>query len=558
MPITSPLAPLSSRICLNIFWRWRWLTVLAACLVAGGSLSVYLGQDSNWDLKNYHIYNPWALLDRRGDIDLFAAGIQSYFNPVLDLPYYLLAFEWLPQWPRVVAFVAGLPYGLLVCLTLHLANTVLSDLALTAPYRAVAIMLTVAFGVTGAATLPQVGTTFNEIQVASLVVGGLALLLYGLRKGAPTPDGRFAFLGGLLFGLAAGLKLTASIYAPAAVLALFAAATHKPRAIRAIAVFSIAWMIGCALTLGWWGYRMYTSTGNPVFPMLEGIFGSQGLGTGTWLDNKFKPSSFTQALLFPFFWIDSTVPTVAEPLFSDPRFALALFALFGFAALLVLSRMGRPAFQPGEVRRHVMPNTGLFVLVFVATSYVIWLKMFSILRYAVPIEVLLGLVIAIVTSVVCRRFLQLELSQKALVFFLAALLVGTAAKTQYPRWGRAAYGVTVLQVQPVALAPNTLLVLIGSPQAFVLPSISRQNPSVQFVGTTDDLLSARGFGLWNKVMRRIADFSGGMYVMVRADQIERLEMLPKLNLSADKNDCKSVVSSIDSDFRICLLRRVGP
>ena len=63
-----------------------------SCLV-----SLYLGQDNNFDLKNYHIYNAWAVLTDRWSQDIFAAGPQTYFSPLLDIPYYLVARELFPS-----------------------------------------------------------------------------------------------------------------------------------------------------------------------------------------------------------------------------------------------------------------------------------------------------------------------------------------------------------------------------------------------------------------------------------------------------------------------------
>ncbi len=39
--------------------------LLVLCLIVGGTVSVLLGQDANWDLKNYHLYNPFAFLNDR-------------------------------------------------------------------------------------------------------------------------------------------------------------------------------------------------------------------------------------------------------------------------------------------------------------------------------------------------------------------------------------------------------------------------------------------------------------------------------------------------------------
>jgi len=44
--------------------------------LAFGLYAVKLGQDTNWDLLNYHLYNPFAYLNDRLSLDLALAGLQ--------------------------------------------------------------------------------------------------------------------------------------------------------------------------------------------------------------------------------------------------------------------------------------------------------------------------------------------------------------------------------------------------------------------------------------------------------------------------------------------------
>lgn len=529
-----------------------WFALLALCLVTGGFISVWLGQDANWDLKNYHIYNPWAFLHGRFSIDLFAAGLQTYFNPLLDLPYYFFAFEWLPDQPRAVAFLMGLPYGLLIFCLLYSTHIVLADLKIGPLYRIPVTILLAAFGASGAATVPQVGTTFNEVYIGALIIAGVAVLLSGLKQSAPSFNQRTIFWGGLIFGLAAGLKLTAGLYAPAAVIALMLVAGQGRHAIAAAVVFSLAWGLGFAITYGWWAYQLYSLTGNPMFPLFEGIFGTSWLGTGSWMDNQFKAKTLSLALLYPFFWIDASTRTVAEPVFSDPRYAIALLAFVFLGTMLVLRRLGQPLSLQNTANAR-MPKTSVFVLVFIAIAYAIWLKMFSILRYAVSIEVMLGLAIGIIL-IIGARLLHVMISERALMICAAVLLAVVAVKTKYPEWGRAQYGDTMLKVQPVALAPGSMIILLGSPNAYVLPDIARQNPGVQFVGITDDLLSARKFDMWKKVTQKVAAFPGQKYALVRAEEARRFAHLAELQLGVDENLCQSFATNIDGYFKVCALR----
>ncbi len=530
--------------------------LLFFCLAGSGFLSVWLGQDANWDLKNYHIYNPWALLHNRSDIDLFAAGIQTYFNPILDLPYYFLAVDLLGSMPRTVAFMMGLPYGLLIFFLFKSAHLVLVDLQVTTRYQNMVATLLVAFGVSGAATAPQIGTTFNEIQVAAIIIAGVMVLLSGLRGIEQPFNLRTAFWGGMLFGLAAGLKLTAGIYAPAAAIALFFAIEQKRKAIFAMAIFSMAWALGFGIMYGWWAFHLYVSTGNPMFPMFENVFHTTWMGAGVGMDNRFKPHTLSQAVLYPFFWIGSTTVTVAEPIFSDPRFAVALASFLVLTSVLLLARSGQRVYPLDNVAHLKIPKTSLFILVFTAVAYVVWLSMFSILRYAVSIEALLGLSIGI-NLIICTRYLHIKISEKILVIFLCFLLLGVSANTKYPQWGRTNYGDSVLRIQPVALEPDSLIIVLGSPQAYVLPDLAKQTRNVQFVGITDDLLSARKFDLWKKVSQKIDLFSGVMYAMVLTDATHRLRLLPEIGLSVDEKSCQLFATNIDSSFSICRLYRHG-
>ena len=82
-----------------------WSGVLAACMLVAGLASLALGQDANWDLQNYHYYNPWAWWNGRiFDWDVAAAQIQTYHNPVLDFPFLAMVtlawkFVTLPKMP---------------------------------------------------------------------------------------------------------------------------------------------------------------------------------------------------------------------------------------------------------------------------------------------------------------------------------------------------------------------------------------------------------------------------------------------------------------------------
>ena len=80
-----------------------WSLIFAFCFIASGLRSLSLGKDANWDLRNYHWYNAWSVLNGRLGFDLAPAQLQTYHNPLADLPFYGLASAF-PESPRLVAF----------------------------------------------------------------------------------------------------------------------------------------------------------------------------------------------------------------------------------------------------------------------------------------------------------------------------------------------------------------------------------------------------------------------------------------------------------------------
>ena len=63
--------------------RWLPVAFLAATSVAIVVWALSRGQDTNWDLQNYHQYAPWAIVHGAYSRDVLAGNWQSYFNPAI-------------------------------------------------------------------------------------------------------------------------------------------------------------------------------------------------------------------------------------------------------------------------------------------------------------------------------------------------------------------------------------------------------------------------------------------------------------------------------------------
>src|SRR4051794_7126671 len=85
--------------------RSRWLAptelaFLGAIILAWAAFVIVLGKDMSWDFRNYHFYIPYAFIHGRMGFDVAVAHQATYYNPLLDLPFYLLAMH-APSWLAV-------------------------------------------------------------------------------------------------------------------------------------------------------------------------------------------------------------------------------------------------------------------------------------------------------------------------------------------------------------------------------------------------------------------------------------------------------------------------
>ena len=87
-----------------------------------GVAALQLGQDANWDLRNYHWYNAYALLDGRHGYDLLPSQTPFFYNPLLDVPVFLLGRLLSGQ---QLGFFLGVVQGLNFCLLFMIAHAVL-------------------------------------------------------------------------------------------------------------------------------------------------------------------------------------------------------------------------------------------------------------------------------------------------------------------------------------------------------------------------------------------------------------------------------------------------
>lgn len=433
-----------------------------------GLMSLLLGQDDNWDLRNYHLYNAYALLNGRIGFDLSPGQWQSYFNPTLDLLYYGLNRA-LPA--PLAGFVMGALHGLNFVLVLAIARLLLPSPAPADRYR-LPLLLALA-GTLGAGFLSELGNSMGDNMTALLVLGSLYLVLrHWPRDGAWERAGLgWLALSGLVMGLGAGLKLTNATFALALCVALLTTGGRWWQRLRLSLVYGVAVLAGLAVSAGHWFFRMWRMFGNPLFPQMNDVFRSPlALPLGV-ADTAHLPHNLAEALLWPFiFTLDGhRVSELAMRQLVWPVVYL-LFVALAVRLLAVRLRGGAAAALDGRAR---------FVLVFFALGYLGWLKLFGIYRYLVPLELLAPLAVWLLLQQLCRPALARRAG--AWVLTLCAIVV-----FPFATWGHSGWKADGFSADDPGLAdPSSSLVYTAHgdpPMGWMASLLPPQVPVVALAG----------------------------------------------------------------------------
>ena len=431
-----------------------------------------VGGDSSWDTRNYHLYDPFALITGKWKIDIAAAQMQSYFSPATDIPYYFLS-RTIASTP-LLNILLEIPHAAAVSLAFLLSLRLLRAADLVSRLTAAVGTL---IGTTGAATMPYMATAVSDMSGVSLILGGLLVLVPKDRSESLRPI-RF-FVAAALFGAAVGLKLTFICAAGGLCAAVLVLPAAGPSVIlwRFVAI-ACGGVVGGLITGGWWWAFAWHAWENPVFPLFNNIFHSPLLGTNSFRDDAYLPKSFLAAMMMPFLWGGPFrwaiyfQQAVAESHLRDPRFAIALTA-----GAVLLARL---------IRRAPRSDPRIFIVVFFVVSFVIWEIMFSIIRYLSFLELLTGTLIAVCAA----SFVGTRGGRTVVLLGLVAAFGVIEAITIYPTVPRAAPGSRPLEVTLPAVSSDGMVVLLdGSPVAY----LALFEPlSVRFVGANNNLIRPDG------------------------------------------------------------------
>jgi hypothetical protein len=529
--------------------RTALIMFMAVPLLFGG-IALVFGQDSNWDLRNYHWYDAYALVHGRFDQDMGAAQTPTFYNPTLDVPFFLVANV---LSARAFSFLLGVLQGCNFILLYLLAK---ATLRLGEERAQVLVSGLIAFiGVTGGGHLSLVGAVFYDNIVSLLVFAAMAMIVSGsnLLQRGPMPAVLRRVLGaGFLVGCGVGLKLPTQVFAVGVCFGLLFIPGPFIRRFLLSFVCGLGVIAGFAVFGGWWMWELWTHYGNPLFPYFNDVIRSPWALPASYRDDRFIPKTVAQALLLPFrLFVDGTV--AGEIGFRDARLLCAYVVLPATPVMVLIARV-KSASETNNDRPAVDVFAARYLAAAFVLSYCVWLILFDIYRYIIPLEMLAPLV-----AVGCLAFWPLSWQRQ---LSLAIGLLGFMIITTRPGdWGHkpwAPSGKFVdVTVPPITDPATTMVLMTGlAPTAFVIPAFP---PEIPFLRAQSYFVGPGDATRFNEVLhQRVAAHRGKIFLLRPTwDTWTAAEVLPGFALRLQANGCRPVPTNLDAEIELCALERTG-
>ncbi len=511
-----------------------------------GLLSIMLGQDANWDLRNYHFYNPYSFIYNRMDFDALPSQVANFYNPLLYVPFYYAVTLLSPRWVGfLLGWIQGFNFPLLLAITRQLIPAARNGENSLWKQGAICFCVSLT-GMLGAADISELGTMFSDNLLSILILSSLLIILSSMRH--LLDSGRRMHLAivigaGFPAGAAIGFKQPAAIYAIGLCAAFFVLKAPFMRRFFLSFCYGIGVLSGIAATGGYWLYEMWTRFRNPLFPYFNLFFKSPMATIGDYRDTQYLPDNIGEALISPFFFGFAPYE-FSEVGYRDLRIPILYVLLVTLLVKIFIDRVSlRPAQQATGKDPVLKASGGRYVLAFGILSYLTWLKMFAIFRYVLVIELLAPLGIWLILDRMIRS--RTARNWAAAASFLLILVALNPADWGRVSWGKDYFGAKL----PVIEKPqDTLVIMAGTdPNSYLVPLFPK---AVRFVRIQSYFTgpSSHPNGYDRRMATIISGHTGPMYVLYRSyENVGVIASLDAYGLNLERDSCRAIKPHIESN-----------
>jgi len=505
-----------------------------------GIYSIRLGQDINWDLQNYHLYNAYSFLNNRIHFDLAPAGLQTYFNPLIDTIYWHTIYA---LGPKATGFLIGFIQGISIAFIYLIASQMLGG------GRRIYSIFIATTGVLSVGFLSEIGTTLHDSLVGLLILASLWLSILAIEGANEKRLNSLILISaaGFLAGLACGLKLVFCMYALAICLAMFLVPLPFLVRLKFGLIFGFFAFTGLAISGGFWLYKMWVEFGNPIFPQFNNIFQGELANFESARDIRFLPRNLYEKLIYPFIFTNDPL-RVGELRYEQVSW------IFGYVSFLALAVCG--LLQALKVTGNIkLKPSAIFFIAYIFISYVVWLNLFGIYRYLIPIEVLLPLIIFLCID----YFLSPNIPRWTIVILLSFCTFANLRGV--PDWWHSSWSNELYRVERSALKDEpkpAVIFLVGQPLGWLVPALDIDVPFIQLV---PNIYVSPAY--WSKAKKTLSQRSGRQYAVFESFSPQLVSQsnkaLVNLGLVLDESSCSSLVGHLGTQkyiYRLCEVKEL--
>lgn len=531
------------------------LPVYAACTLSVLIANYLLGKDMAWDMLNYHLYAGFSAVNDRFSQDYFAAGAPSYFNPYAYLPFYALVRTGLPA--LAISSLLAAVHSIMLWLTYELALAVCPFADRRSKFAFCICAVALAFA--NPILIQEIGSSFADITTAELVVFGWLLLAGAVRA----PRTARVACAALLLGAATALKLTNSVHAIAAIVMLpFLPLPLRDR-IRHGAGYLTCLGLGFALVAAPWSYRLERTFGNPLFPLMNGIFRSPEFTTEPLRHFRYIPANLAEAMWRPFAMVDPVRLVHEELSAPDLRYAVLAVLIGWLSGHWLWKRFTRTSMSSAQPDSAVATRTLAALGCGLGADWVLWLAGSGNGRYFLPMACVAAVVlIALVFRIFAAR---VKVRNYILVAVFAAQALQLSMGAQL-RWNSVAWDgpwFSIAVSERLAAEPNLYLTMGAQSNSFIAAFLAKGSGLINFSGGyalgPEGASGARIDALFRRYAPHLRVLWRGAPL---SDDEQRLtvldDALARFDLRVDTSDCDAIiVKDLPAEVKFTL-ERAGP
>ncbi len=498
--------------------------------------ALWAGKDLNWDAINYHYYLPFSLFKGRLTQDYFPASVQSYLNPIPYIPFYLLVESGAPS--AVVSICLAALHSINLWLIYLIARQLLPKKS------TLTIALAMLLAAASILFWSQVGSSFSDIITSIFILYALWRLIESLSSERKS----YLFWAGASMGVGVGLKLTCLPFALAMVFAWLVFSGFC-KSISRLFVLIVGGGVGVAISGGYWWYRIWKEFGNPFFPLLNNIFHSDLFPYDPVTIDRFVPKGLLGYLGFPFRLLlpDSWVYTEVIAPDIRPLTLLISMALLFFGVC-------RSAFP-----RHLLSRQLRMVLVFFVLSVGLWQLTSGNGRYALPLFLMMGVLIVVVTSIMFSEKVASVLSFCVILIQLTTQVMASEVRWNTSDWGRDWYDVEIPEL--LRSRPSLYLSMDTNSWSFLAGKFHPKSSLININGQYALSLSGPS---GKRVQYYLEKYKGSVRMLKTIEGPmgedasfhrwveERNQVLARFGFKIDTDDCAEIIVHLTSSNNIHL------